>query len=41
LDALGLRIVEVTADGNCFFRSALMIHIHLQLLLFVSCLVGY
>ncbi|XP_052724785.1 OVARIAN TUMOR DOMAIN-containing deubiquitinating enzyme 7 isoform X8 [Vigna angularis] len=21
LDALGLRIVEVTADGNCFFRS--------------------
>ncbi|KAK2448891.1 Cysteine proteinases superfamily protein [Trifolium repens] len=21
LDALGLRIVEVTADGNCFFRA--------------------
>ena len=20
LDALGLKIVEVTADGNCFFR---------------------
>ncbi|KAI3760936.1 hypothetical protein L1987_51340 [Smallanthus sonchifolius] len=21
LDALGLKIVEVTADGNCFFRA--------------------
>lgn len=39
MDALGLRIVEVTADGNCFFRSALMLNIHRQLLLFVSCLV--
>lgn len=39
VDALGLRIVEVTADGNCFFRSALMLNIHRQLLLFVSCLV--
>ena len=41
MDALGLRIVEVTADGNCFFRSALMLRIHRQLLLFVSCLVEY
>lgn len=23
LDALGLKIIEVTADGNCFFRSVL------------------
>jgi hypothetical protein len=22
LDALGLKILQVTADGNCFFRSA-------------------
>lgn len=29
LDALGLRIVAVTADGNCFFRSAIMFHIRL------------
>lgn len=21
LDALGLKIIEVTADGNCFFRA--------------------
>ena len=21
LDAYGLKIIEVTADGNCFFRS--------------------
>jgi len=40
VDALGLRIVEVTADGNCFFRSALMLQIHLQSLL-LSCLVEY
>jgi hypothetical protein len=24
LDALGLKIIEVTADGNCFFRSVFM-----------------
>lgn len=23
LDALGLKIIQVTADGNCFFRSVL------------------
>lgn len=24
LDALGLKIIQVTADGNCFFRSVVV-----------------
>lgn len=33
LDALGLKIVHVTADGNCFFRSVLICAIYIEILL--------
>lgn len=31
LDALGLKIIQVTADGNCFFRSVFALIIEFDL----------
>lgn len=41
LDALGLKIVQVTADGNCFFRSVFGLPFVAYCIFYNDILVGY